>query len=136
MQSVSKIGMISVAIAAMTAGGGLARAGFTDTHELVIQGTTSGSANGTLRDVRASADPVATIGCMSYATPSTGSSLVFCWARDSANGTRTCIAGGDGSEQLQTAVAGIDDDSLLEFAWNASARCEQIGVNHASSSGN
>jgi hypothetical protein len=133
MKSASKIGMISLAILTMMIGAGLAHAGYTQTNELVISGTTTGFASGSLHDVRVSADPAASIACVVATTPS--ANHIYCWAVDSTHTMKSCTATGAAATRLAPTVSGITDETILEFYWDANATCTQINVFHGSAGG-
>ena len=86
-------------------------------------------ASGDIGAVRATADTVETIGCRVEGWQSASTPSVLCWARDMNNNYLSCTYSG---QAAPLAVAGLNGDSRLEFAWNTGTTCYYVAVSNSS----
>ena len=80
------------------------------------------NANGTLRDVRNSADGTQYIGCSRYAYD-TGSNSIVCYARDASGNYVSCWTGDD--NMLRVAET-LNSAGYLYFVVNADGSCDRV----------
>lgn len=97
----------------------------------------TGFASGTLGGARNSANTVEKLSCavvrldsINAAGAPSRSTTVSCLARDAANVSVTCVST---LETHATALDGVSNDSLIEFAYDAAGRCTLVTVYESAS---
>lgn len=133
MRTVTKIGF-SVAAVLLA---GSAFGGSKTTYPVTFTSTGAGhfAVKGIVGTARNSTSGLETIGCRtdvhhpSYFIPATH--FVQCSARDATGAVRVCNWQAP-PDAVLTAVAGINDDSAINFGVDPAGVCKYIGVDHSS----
>jgi hypothetical protein len=90
----------------------------------IVDGAPSSYASGDLAAVRASANSIENIGCLTSSYPD-AFTWVGCQARNATGTSRMCWTN---DPNLADAVAGMSDAGQLFFMWDASGTCTYIEV--------
>ena len=130
MKQASRIGLRLLTIGLMAGLTGFAWAGAKSKWPLTIN-LANGTATGSMATVRASKSATEQLGCAVRAMAiNAGDTIVSCWAVDAAGVNVACSA--MNNSVMVSAVAAINPDSIISFAWDKKGTCVDIEIMNVS----